>query len=145
MNKIKTLETAMTKNDGNDAILKHTPPPATRTNRETTVKKWISLDISEACGDSGAMSKSAEMQNQKEKVTASDFAASDLESIISCILLETAKDIQRGGSWTVTPEVRAAEIDIDKDFFDVLTGAKSIDDFRAACRRWKDAGTREIG
>lgn len=167
----------MTKNDGNDAILKHTPPFVTRKNGEMTVKKWISLDISEACGDSGAMSKSAELQNPEEKVTAqyllspvmvlaagsrsaprcpeatrlrpgrpsANFTASDLESILSGILLETAKAIQHGGRWIVTPEVRAAEIDVDRVFHAVVSRAMSIDDFRAACRRWKDAGTRETG
>lgn len=135
----------MTKNDGNDAILKHTPPFVTRKNGEMTVKKWISLDISEVCGDSGAMSKSAELQNPEEKVTAADFTASDLESILSGILLSTRNAIQRGGRWIVTPEVRAAEIDVDRVFHAVVSRVMSIDDFRAACRRWRDAGTREIG
>ena len=145
INKIKCLQTLTTKNDGNDAIAKHTPPLVTHKNGETTVKKWISLDISEACGDSGAMSKSAELQNPEEKMTAADFAASDLESILSGILLEMTNAIQQGGRWIVTPEVRAAEIDVDLVFHAVVSRAMSIDDFRAACRRWRDAGTRETG
>ena len=89
------------------------------------------------------MANGAELQDADDKMTASELAASDLEVILSGILLQTRDAIQRGGRWTVTPEVRAAETDVDKVFFEVLTGAKSIDDFRAVCRRWKDAGTYE--
>ena len=106
------------------------------------MKKWISLDISETCGNSGAIENGAELQNADDKMTASELAASGLEAILERIILEAANDIRRGGKWTVTPEVRAVEIAVDGVFREVLTGAKSIDDFRAACRRWRDAGTR---
>lgn len=106
------------------------------------MKKWISLDISETYKDSGTIANGAELQNADDKMTASKSSASGLEAILERTLLEAAGDIRRGGKWTVTPEVRTAEIAVDGVFRGVLTGAKSIDDFRAACRRWKDAGTR---
>ena len=106
------------------------------------MKKWISLDISETYKDSGTIANGAELQNADDKMTASELSASGLEAILDGILLGAAGDIRRGGKWTVTPEVRAAEMAVDGVFREVLNGAKSIEDFRAACRRWKDAGTR---
>jgi len=59
------------------------------------------------------------------------------------ILRQTINDIQIGGRWKTTPEVRGIESAIDRIYQEILYGSKTIGDFRDVCRQWKGAGTKE--
>jgi len=59
------------------------------------------------------------------------------------ILRKAVQDIQAGGKWKATPEVREIESTVDRLYQEVSAGRKTIEDFKTVCLRWKRAGTQE--
>jgi hypothetical protein len=129
-------------NDGNDGFWDTPPRVATRTIRKMTMKKWITLDNSMCCGETEALPGSAEAENTNKKMTDAENGDPGLQNVIYGILLQTAREIEAGGRWQATSEVREVEMDINRTFAAVIAGERTVEDFRAVCRRWKEAGTR---
>jgi len=59
------------------------------------------------------------------------------------ILRQTINEIQAGGTWKTTLEVREIEDIIDRIYREVLSGTKAIEAFKAVCLQWKSAGAWE--
>ena len=107
-----------------------------------TIKKWIALDNSTCCGETEALPESAEAENTNKKMTDAENEGRGPQNVIYGILLQTTREIEAGGRWQATPEVREVETDINRTFAAVIAGERTVEDFRAVCRRWKEAGTR---
>jgi hypothetical protein len=89
-----------------------------------------------------ALPGSAKAANVNKKMTDAENEGRGLRDFIYGILLQTTREIEAGGRWRATPEVREAETEINRTFAEVITGEKTVEDFRAVCRRWKEAGIR---
>ena len=57
-------------------------------------------------------------------------------------LRKTISDIQAGGRWKATPEVRGVEAAIDATYIAVIAGQGNIQDFISLIAQWKVAGTQ---
>lgn len=57
-------------------------------------------------------------------------------------LRKTISDIQAGGRWKATPEVRGLEAAIDETYIAVIAGQGNIQDFISLIAQWKVVGTR---
>jgi len=64
-----------------------------------------------------------------------------LADTLDKILQQTIDDIQVGGNWKTTGEVREIESQLDKIYREVLTGARTIEAFQSICWQWRNAGT----
>ena len=65
----------------------------------------------------------------------------DRAGTLEGILRQSIKEIEAGGKWKATAEVRKIEDRIDRVYLDVLDGKETIEAFRALCLEWKNAGT----
>lgn len=61
------------------------------------------------------------------------------------IIRQSIKEIEAGGKWKATAEVRKIEDRIDRAYQDVLAGKETIEAFRALCLEWKQTGTGDRG
>lgn len=59
------------------------------------------------------------------------------------ILQQTVRDIQAGGSWKATPQVREIESASERIYREVIAGSKTIEAFRNICLQWKNAGAQD--
>jgi len=57
------------------------------------------------------------------------------------ILRQVVRDIEAGGKWKATTDVRKIEDRIDQAYQNVLAGKETVDTFRALCLEWQQAGT----
>lgn len=67
-----------------------------------------------------------------------------LEEVMSATLLMTRDKIIKGGQWRHSTETQAAEVEIDRQYAEVMAGKGKLIDFSEACKRWMLAGT-EVG
>jgi hypothetical protein len=109
------------------------------------MKRWVSFDESKCFEETKTLSGSMETEERNLKTTDSENKGQGSEDTIYAILRHTVIEIQNGGRWQATPEVREAETDINRTFAEAVAGKRTVEDFRAVCRRWKEAGTRQSG
>jgi hypothetical protein len=106
------------------------------------VKRWITFDESKCFEETKTLSGSMKAEERNFKARDSENESLGLEDTIYAILRHTVIEIQNGGRWQATPEVWEAETDINRTFAEVVAGKRTAEDFRAVCKRWKEAGTR---
>lgn len=81
-------------------------------------------------------------ENAAEKMIRDGVACPfDLAAAMDEILLQACADIQKGGGWNVVSRVRELETVINKTYADVLTGLKTLEDFKAVVLQWQRIGT----
>ena len=66
-----------------------------------------------------------------------------LRLIMEESLQKAMDDIQAGGRWKATPEVRALEDEIDQTYVEILAGQDNLQDFISLIAQWKVAGSRQ--
>ena len=86
------------------------------------MKRWITFDESKCFEETKTLSGSMEAENRNLKTTDSENKGQGSEDTIYAILRHTAIEIQNGGRWQATPEVREAETDINRTFTEVVAG-----------------------
>jgi len=66
-----------------------------------------------------------------------------LRLIMEESLQKAMDDIQAGGRWKATPEVRALEDEIDQTYVKILAGQDNLQDFISLIAQWKVAGSQQ--
>ena len=107
-----------------------------------TVERWITFNNLIKFRKAVTTTEDTDAASWNIKMTDAGNESLDLEDILYGILRDTISEIQAGGRWRVTPEVREAELDINPTFAEAARGEKTVETFRAVCKRWMEAGTR---
>lgn len=102
------------------------PPYRIFLGREMAIREWIKKDDEQK--------EFLKVSRSKKEL---QIELIDLEEIMTAIIDRVRDEIQSGGRWSFSPEVRIAEDEITRTYEDVLAGRCKIEDFRAACVRWK--------
>ena len=107
------------------------------------MKEWISQVNTECYIDKKAIKNSTNFSKEENEVI---FPGNkDLESILDNIILQTIREIEAGGRWKITPEVRKIESLIDQAYKDAVNGLQTIDYFRKICDQWRITGLKGDG
>lgn len=88
------------------------------------------------------------LEEEKENNIAPDQALpmaeapQSLEELAWRIIITARDEIVRGGVWKYSEDVEAAEKEITEAYQEFMAGrGGGVDDLRAACERWKRAGS----
>lgn len=68
----------------------------------------------------------------------------ELEDEMSKIILAVRDEIIKGGKWMPSPATRAAEKEIERIQKEIMTATGTIAEFKEACEKWKQAGTKTV-
>ncbi len=87
------------------------------------------------------------LEEEKEDRIAPDQALAvaetpqSIEELAWRIIITARNEITQGGAWKYSEDVEAAEKGITEAYREFMAGRGGVDDLRAACERWKRAGS----
>jgi hypothetical protein len=81
-----------------------------------------------------------ERQEREKTRSMSPGRRRTIEEVADAVLYSEKDKIINIGRWRLTPEVEAAEVQINHLYGEVVEGRGKLIDFAAACERWRKAG-----
>jgi hypothetical protein len=109
--------------------------------KKGTIPEGTVINIPESLFDR-FQGKVARIPPAETRQPMTDGRRETLEVVADAILSQAVRDIQAGGIWQSTPEIKVLEDEINRFHRLLMEGMTSLQTFRQAVERWKMTGTQ---